>query len=114
MNVDFSCIENFKTLMRKAMSYASCSHDYVFDPKVDNTVAMAYLNIAVSKFAAAESLYYSRFDDLQRDEAEDIFRHFDTYTREFLTNIRTDHSHQWTDIEYQGLKDVFDNSAFGK
>lgn len=71
-----------------------------------------YLNIAASKFAAAESLYYSCFNILERDEAESIFHIFDVYMVEMLTNHKTEHSHQWTDIEYNRLKDAFDSSAF--
>ena len=55
------------------MLYAQYSHDYIFDDSVEDSVAIAYLNIAASKFAAAESLYYSCFNILERDEAESIF-----------------------------------------
>lgn len=112
MNEDLTLIENFKTLMRHAMIYAQHSHDFVFDENVDNSVAISYLNVAVSKFAAAESLYYSRIDVLERYEAEEIFRLFDVYMREILTNHRTEHSHQWTDIEFTRLKECFDYSVF--
>ena len=110
--IDFSLIENFKTLIRNAMIFTERSHDYIFDDNVDNSVAIAYLNVAASKFAAAEALYYSRLDGLERDEAEQIFHLFDVYMNELLTNVRTSHSHQWTDIEYNQLKECFDYSAF--
>lgn len=58
-NDDLVLIENFKSLMRRAMLFAQYSHDYVFDEKIDNSVAVANLNVAASKFASAESLYYS-------------------------------------------------------
>lgn len=109
---DLELIENFKTLMRHAMIYAEHSHEFIFDDSVKDSVAVAYLNVAVSKFASAESLYYSRKDVLERNEAEEIFQLFDTYMHEFLTNYRTNHSHQWTDIEFSHLKEVFDYSAF--
>lgn len=105
-------IHNFKQLIRHAMMYAQYSHDYVFDNTLDKYVAVSYLNIAAAKFAAAESLYYSRFEELQRGEAEDLFQLFDTYLRELLNNFRTGHSHQWTDIEFERLKNCFDYSVF--
>nr|WP_308496138.1 hypothetical protein [uncultured Agathobacter sp.] len=111
-NNDLSLIEKFKSLMQQAMLYAQYSHDYIFDDSVEDSVAIAYLNIAASKFAAAESLYYSCFNILERDEAESIFHIFDVYMVEMLTNHKTGHSHQWTDIEYNRLKDTFDSSAF--
>ena len=61
-NNDLSLIEKFKSLMQQAMLYAQYSHDYIFDDSVEDSVAIAYLNIAASKFAAAESLYYSCFN----------------------------------------------------
>lgn len=109
---DFELIDTFKTLVRRAMSYAQHAHDFIFDENVDNAVALSYLNVSASKFAAAESLYYARYKILQRGEAEELFRLFDVFMSELLTNVRTDHSHQWTDIEFNNLKDVFDSSAF--
>ena len=41
-----------------------------------------------------------------------IFHLFDSYMSELLTNYKTDHSHQWTDIEFNRLKETFDSSAF--
>lgn len=79
---------------------------------VDDSAAVAYLNIAASKFAAAESLYYARIDVLERGEAVEIFRLFDVYMHEFLSNYRTGHSRQWNDIEFNRLKEAFDDSAF--
>lgn len=111
-NEDFLLIENFKSLMRHAMLFAQNSHDYIFDEAVDDSMAIAFLNVAASKFAAAESLYYSRIDVLEHDETEEIFHLFDTYMRELLNNCRDAHSHQWTDIEFNRLKEAFDCSAF--
>ena len=111
-NDDLVLIENFKSLMRHAMLFAQYSHDYIFDEKIDNSVAIANLNVAASKFAAAESLYYSRINVLERDEAEEIFKLFDSYMCELLNNCRDNHSHQWTDIEFQRLKESFDSSVF--
>lgn len=112
MEKELELIENFKTLMRHAMLYAEYAHDFVFDEETDITVAVAYLNVAASKFASAESLYYSCIDVLERPEAEKILHCFDSFMNELLTNVRTKHSHQWTDIEFQRLKDAFDYSAF--
>lgn len=112
MDAELKLIENFKTLVRRAMIYAERAHNYIFDDDIDPFVATSYLNIAAGKFSAAESLYYSQYECLERSEAEEIFRLFDTFLTEFLNNVRTNHSHQWTDIEFQRLKEAFDYSAF--
>ena len=39
-NDDLVLIKNFKSLMRRAMLFAQYSHDYVFDEKIDNSVAV--------------------------------------------------------------------------
>lgn len=109
---EFKLIENFKTLVRHAMVFAQKAHDFVFDDGTSDIVAVSYLNIAASKFSAAESLYYARYELLERHEAEELFRLFDVFMSELLNNVRTNHSHQWTDIEFIHLKECFDCSAF--
>ena len=109
---DFVIIENLKELIRKAMIYAEKAHDLIFEENTDNSIAIAYLNISASKFASAEALYYSNLDILERDEAEQIFHTFEIFAEELLENCQTVHSHQWTDIEFQRLKDCFDYSVF--
>ncbi|WP_370769899.1 hypothetical protein [Eubacterium ramulus] len=114
MNIEdqLSLIEDFKVLLRRAMIYAKHSHDFIFDDSVDNSTALFYLNVAASKFAAAESLYYSRINELESIEAKEIFQLFEVYMKEALTNYRTNHSHQWSDIEFNRLKEAFAYSPF--
>ncbi len=112
MDKELEYIENFKSLMRTAMRYAQKAHDFIFDNSVDDLIAVSYLNAAISKFSSAEAFYYSQLEFLERQEAEDIFRLFDTFANELLNNVRTKHSHQWTDIEFEKLKETFDYSAF--
>lgn len=109
---DLELKENFKTMMHTALSYAQHAHDFLFDETMDNTIALSYLNIAAAKFAAAESLYYSRYEILKRKSAEKIFNYFEIFMSELLANARTNHSQRWTDIEFGRLKDVFVNSTF--
>ena len=104
--------ENFKSLIQRAMLYAEHSHEFIFDKSIDDSAAVAYLNIAASKFSAAAALYYSCLDIYECNDAVKIFQLFDVYMHEFLSNYRTNHSHQWTDSEFLRLKEVFDYSAF--
>ena len=105
-------IENFKKLMRQGMFYAKRAHDFIFEESSDVMIAVSCLNVAVSKFSAAEALYYSQLDVLERHEVEELFHLFDVFANELLNNAHTDHSHQWTSIEYEKLREVFDYSAF--
>lgn len=108
----FELIEDFKHFVASAMHYAIKSHETLFKDECDISVSLAYLNAAISRFSSAEALYYAQFENLQRGEAEDLFHQFSVYANEFLNNVETDHSHQWTDIEFNKLKDIFDSSAF--
>lgn len=94
-------IETFKHFVASAMRYAIKSHDTLFKEECDISIPLA-----------AEALYYAQYEILQREEAEDLFHQFKVYSNEFLTNVETDHSHQWTDIEFNKLYDIFDSSAF--
>lgn len=105
-------IENFKSIVRSGMSYAQRAHDYLLDEETDNTIALAYLNIAAAKFSSAEAIYYARYEDLRRKETEKIFHLFDVFTLEFLANARKHHAHHWTDLEFEQLKDAYSRSAF--
>lgn len=111
-NYEFDLIGKFKTLIRRGMIYAQYAHDNIFNGETENIVALHYLNVATSKFSAAEALYYSHYEDLQREEAEELFRLFDVFMSEVLRNVRTNHSHQWSDIEFIRLKECFDSSTF--
>lgn len=99
-------IEIFKKLVRSSFHDACYAHDCIFDEKCSVEIALAYLNKAISTHCCCDSLYYSQYDQLCRNEYEK------TFANEFLTNVRTNHSHQWTDIEFDRLKEIYDYSAF--
>lgn len=109
---EFRLIEDFKELMRHAMLYAENAHDYIFDDKVDNMIAISYLNMAASKFSAAQALYCAQREILENGDAEKIFHLFETFAAELLNSVRTDHSRQWTSIEFERLREAFDFSPF--
>ncbi len=108
----FESIEVFKSFVRSSFIDARTAHDCIFDEKCSIEIALAYLNKAISAHYRCDSLYYAKYDQLERGEYEDYSKQFEIFASEFLTNVRTKHSHQWTDIEFQKLKDIFDYSAF--
>jgi hypothetical protein len=108
----FELIEKLKIMVKTAMFAAIKSHDLIFDENKNDSIAVAYLNKTISHISAAEALYYAKYDDLAHNDVEEIFHLFDVYTDELLSNYETNHSHQWTDIEFTRLKEAFDNSVF--
>lgn len=95
-------------MIHKTMSSAKESHDIAFgdNREMDDLLAGIFLNDATTHASTAH-LYYLQNPDFGHYEFDDFFSSFDVYRDEILSNIRTKHSHQWTDIEYR----EFANSA---
>lgn len=104
--------EKFKILLTSGMSYSTLSHRLLFENQTNINVALSYLNAAFSRFSSAEALYYAKYDILQDTEMDNIFFYFRKYADEFLQNVSTNHSHQWTDIEFDRLNEAFKASPF--
>lgn len=100
-------IEFLKTTLRKAYWDAETCHDLVFtdgERHIQDFKASIYLSQAVSLMSACKSVYYSNFELLANDLLEDIFFKFDIFVKEISNNISTEHSHQWTNIEFEDYK----------
>ncbi|WP_314067505.1 hypothetical protein [uncultured Vagococcus sp.] len=89
------------------------AHELLFkdrsnDKSLDLPIAMAYLTEAHNYFLNAQTFFIDNFDTFDgRSEFSDTIDQFNIYNDEFLTNIRTDHSHQWSDIEYRSFVNKF-------
>ena len=76
------------------------------------TIALAYLNESHNYYVNAETLLTDNVELFDaRSEFEDFFHCFHVYNKEVLTNIRTDHSHQWSDIEFRTFVESFKTVA---
>ena len=111
-NMELQIVESLKRLVRESILYSRRAHDAALAEKENISAALAYLQRASSKMAAAESLYWAQYEILARDEAEKIFSLFDIFADELVEDFATDHSQQWTDIQYNRLMEKVDNSAF--
>ncbi|MBU3171381.1 hypothetical protein [Clostridium estertheticum] len=101
-------IEYLKKTISHALRISEQAHDILFKDsqnKQNELIASTYINKAISLISTAKAIYISNIEELERTEVEDIFNRFDIYESEFLTNLSTDHSHQWTDIEFLKFKD---------
>ena len=111
-NTEVQIIESLKRLVRTAVLYAKQAHHYAISDDENIPAAVAYLQRASSKMSAAEALYWAQFEILACDEAENIFEKFDEFADELVEDFATDHSQQWTDIQFDELIDSVNNSAF--
>ena len=110
-NVSFALqqIEFIKRTIREALETSKTCNEILFKDSFNKTnelVAATYLNKAISLISSVKSIYYSNLAELENNEVEGILFQFDTYSSEFLNNLSTDHSHQWTDIEFEKFKEL--------
>lgn len=74
----------------------------------DNEIgAICCLNLAIGDMSVLKSICYSNWSSVGNDDLENLFEQFDIFAREITNNFVTNHSHQWTSIEYEKLQDLF-------
>lgn len=72
------------------------------------SIALAYLTEAHSNFLNAQTLWINNIDAFgEYSKFEELFHRFSVYNDELLTNARTDHSHQWSDMEFRDFVESF-------
>lgn len=93
------------------MEHSKSANDQIFSDSENKVLkAIAELNLATHYFAVAKSIYFSNYSELGRHEIDEVFRKFDVYVEEITRNICTNHSHQWSDIEFQALASTYEFS----
>lgn len=105
--------EALRHMVHSAYFDSKKAHDLIFTYNKDKQIAaLAYLNKAAARMSAAESLYYSHYDILCHNDIEGVFNAFDIFSNELIENYSTDHSHQWTDIEFLKFQEALRDSVF--
>ena len=112
MSEEIYLIDSLKSLIKTATFDAKIGHKVLFkdtNNKINELSALAYFQKGFSTLQCAKSIYINNIDVLERLEIDEIFTRYEIMFDEVLSNITTDHSHQWSDIEYQNLKDLVDS-----
>ena len=107
---DLEQIEQLKKFVKKSFNDADKSHKCILNESIPS--ALAYLNKGLSELSTAESFYYCNYENLMRNEFEDYVLQFNEFANEMIECVDTDHSHQWTDIEFERLSDLMRFSPF--
>lgn len=103
--MELDLVEKIKELFTSVAFDSYRVNDYLF--KQNNpTAAMFYLNLANSNVAIIKSIYYCNYNELARNDMEDLFHQFDVFVNEVTRNFSTNHSHQWSNIEYNEFMDT--------
>lgn len=75
-------------------------------------IALAYLTEAHNYYVSAQTLLIDNVELLgEHSEFDELFHRFSVYNDELLTNARTGHSHQWSDIEFRDFVKSFKSVA---
>ncbi len=102
--MELNLVEKIKELFTSVAFDSYHVNDYLF--KQNNpTAAMFYLSLANTNVAIIKSIYYCNYNELAKDDIEDLFHQFDVFVNEVTRNFSTNHSHQWSNIEYNKFKD---------
>lgn len=94
--------------IRRGYDHSCEAHKLIFKEDVEISIALAYLNSAISSMNSAMAIYTCI--DFKLREFEDIFHKFKVFSDEFLDSCATNHSRQWTDIEFTQFKEAYENS----
>lgn len=100
--------DRLKELSKTSLLYAKKAHEIIFSEDPNDIAIIGYLNYAGNLLASAKAIYYSNIDILEHHDIDDFFYQFDVFILEVLNNIHTNHSHQWSDIEFNNLNEKFD------
>lgn len=101
-------ITTIKSKVLTAVSLAKKAHEIILSDQPNYPVAIDHIVAANSYALCAESVYMSHYEQLGRDELNEFFFEFETFALEALENYRTNHSHQWTDIHFDRMKEKYE------
>lgn len=105
-------IEHVQQLIKSLYFDSKKAHDYLFKDNlatIEDTkqeiIAGILLNKANSTFACLHTFYYCNLESVCDDRVENILSKFQIFSKEFLSNLSSHHSHQWTNLEFTNFED---------
>ena len=99
--------QEIKIMILNGYYNARYAYSEINSKRQDNSIIIGHLSIANSHINSARSVYVCNNNEFVRPEFDDFFHEFSAFSDEVLTNIRTDHSHQWSDIHYNRLEEKY-------
>ena len=93
--------------------WINCTNAYntIMKDKPHQEIAVAYVLTAMSHLSCIKSVYTCNYNELEDSTVESVIHKFEVFCNELLTNFCTDHSHQWTGIEFTNLEELLTNSG---
>jgi len=110
-NIELELTEKLRGLTLSAMFSIESANEVIFkDFENKETRCLVYLYRAINYISDAKMLYLMN-QVLWRDDIDSFFSQFNVFIDEITRNIATNHSHQWTDIEFKKLAEIYDFSS---
>lgn len=75
--------------------------------KTNEILAGIRMSEAMSYISTAEAIYFENKNLVESLYFDELFFKFHVFKKEIINNIVTDHSHQWTNIEFLAFKEAF-------
>lgn len=92
-----------------AMYYAKHVEDAAFGKPTKEMEVLAYISAAHATIGTVEAIYVSNIELMEHNDIDEFIHRFKTFLDEARTNTVTDHSQQWTDIEFERLNEAYEN-----
>lgn len=105
-------IETMRLYVFDGFNAARHCHNLIFSDEKKSekiNVALAYLNQANTFITNAKTIYRLISEEREKPDLDDFFHQFEVFNKEVLTNVRTNHSHQWSGIEFNRLKERYED-----
>ena len=102
-------LDILKSELSQAFLYTENFHSNIFKYTLDSHdevhlhVALLYLSQAFTCINSAKLIYTQYSEPGECSEFEDVIHRFKVLNNEFLASYSTNHSLQWTDIEYNNF-----------
>lgn len=80
------------------------------DDSFSQSAATTYVLSALSHLSCIKAVYACNYNELENDTVESLIHHFDIFCNELISNSSTNHSHQWTCIEFDKLEEIVTSS----
>ncbi|WP_312059340.1 hypothetical protein [Anaerotignum sp.] len=111
-------LENNEKALKRLIAYAyrdaNLAHKSAFskgNSEKNQLLACVYANKVLTYISSADTIYLME-DEIVSIELEQVLHQFKVFVDELIKNVGTDHSHQWTDIEYIRLVKKLSNYGF--
>lgn len=104
--------EQLKRTVSNAMYHARKAYEIIFSEYPNESAIVGYLNYASSFVSTAKAIYITNLSLLERNDIDDFFVQFDEFVTTTLDNLAENHSHQYSDIEFNKLEEKYRNSIF--